>query len=242
MFSGSSRKRDNDERSSVSLSSRHGHDKKKREVSRSTTPYSASHAPPPPPGLPPEASSEERILTPDEEDDSDVSDATHLELYDEPKPSKGKNPPIATVMLSQSSSGNSGKGNTPDIFKGPRDNLDTFLTQCRLYFFLNGDKFDTKDKKTIFIVSYMRGTAYATFEKRLSEYLAGTASNNTKRLFMRLSRLEAELNLVFGSVDKKRAAKRELHMLKQRTAAKDYTANFQRLTAGLNWNDKSLIS
>ena len=43
---------------------------------------------------------------------------------------------------------------------------------------------------------------------------------------MRLSRLEAELNLVFGSVNKKRAAERELHMLKQRTAAKDYTANF----------------
>ena len=76
------------------------------------------------------------------------------------------------------------------------------------------------------MVSYMRGTAYATFEKRLSEYLAGIASDDTKRLFMRLSRLEAELNLVFGSVDKKRAAERELHMLKQRTAAKDYAANF----------------
>ena len=128
MFSGSLRKRDNDERSSVSLSSRYGHDKKKREVSRLTTLYSASHAPPPPPGPPLEALLEERILTPDEEDDSDVSDATHLELYDEPKPSKGKNLPTATVMPSQSSSGNSGKGNTPDVFKGPGDNLDAFLT------------------------------------------------------------------------------------------------------------------
>ena len=80
----------------------------------------------------------------------------------------------------------------------------------------------------------MRSTAYATFEKRLSKYLAGIANNDTKRLFMRLSRLEAELNLVFGSINKKRAAERELHMLKQRTAAKDYTTNFQRLTAGLN--------
>ena len=60
----------------------------------------------------------------------------------------------------------------------------------------------------------MRGTAYTTFEKRLGKYLAGTANDDTKRLFMRLSRLEAELNLVFRSVNKKRAAERELHMLK----------------------------
>ena len=230
MFSRSSRKRDSDERSSVSSSSKHGHDKKKREVSRSLTPYSTSHAPPPPSGPPPEASSEERILTPDEE--SDVSDATYLELYDEPKPSKGKTPVKSTTMPPQSTNSSS-KGNVPDVFRGPRDNLDTFLTQYRLYFFLNSEKFDSEDKKTTFIVSYMRGTAYATFKTRLSEYLAGTASNDTKRIFMRVSKLEAELNLVFRGVDKKRAAKRELHKLKQGTATKDYTANFQRITAGL---------
>ena len=88
----------------------------------------------------------------------------------------------------------------------------------------------------------MRGTAYVTFETRLGEYLAGTASDDTKRMFIRVSELKAKLNLVFRGIDKKRAAKRELYKLKQGIAAKDYAANFQWITAGLGWNDKSLIS
>jgi hypothetical protein len=136
------------------------------------------------------------------------------------------------------------KVNPPDIFRGTGDNLDTFLTQCRLYFFLNAAEFDTQAKKSIFMVSYMRGTAYATFEARLSEYLAEPrrAAQETQRLFGVEGTLEAELKLVFGSVDKKRALERELHLLRQKTSAKDYAANFQRITAGLGWNDPSLMS
>ena len=127
------------------------------------------------------------------------------------------------------------------MFRGPGDNLNAFLTQYRLYFFLNPEKFNTKDKKTTFIVSYIRGTAYATFKTRLSEYLARTTSDNTKRLFIRVSKLESKLNLVFRGINKKRTAKRKLYKLKQGTATKDYAANFQRVTAGLGQNDKSLI-
>ena len=94
MFSRSLRKRDNDERSSISSSSRHGHDKKKREVSRLSILYSASHALPPPLL---EASSEERILTPDEDE---LSNATYLELYNELKLTKGKTPVELTTILS----------------------------------------------------------------------------------------------------------------------------------------------
>jgi len=124
------------------------------------------------------------------------------------------------------------------------DNLDAFLTQCHLYFFLNEDKFEEDEKKTTFMVSYMRGTAYAQFEERLGAYLADPsgAPLETRRLFAQLATFEAELRLVFGSVDKKRLAERELHALKQRTSAKDYAANFQRLTAGLGWNDDALAS
>jgi len=251
MFSGhSSKKRDTDERSSVSTSSRHGHDKKKSrgEASRSSTPYSATHAPPPPStGPPPEQSSEERILTPDEDDE--LSDDTHSVLFDEPIRPKGKEtivqPRQPTVMAptpAPAPATSGVRGNAPDVFRGQGDNLDTFLTQCRLYFFLNQDKFDTEPKMTIFMISYMRETAYATFEARLGEFLGGTPSTGTQRLFGRVSNLEAELRLCFGSVDKKREAERELHRLKQHTSAKDYAANFQRITAGLGWNDESLMS
>ena len=243
MFSGSSRKRDNDERSSVSSSSRHGHDKKKREVSRSSTPYSASHAPPPPSGPPPEASSEERILTPDEDE---LSDDTRSVLFDEPPPNKPKNqekqPARSSPTMPAQSTSSSGKGNAPDVFRGPGDDLDTFLTQCLLYFFLNQEKFEDESKRVTFMISYMRGVAYATFEERLGKYLLGTADSATKKLFSSTDKFVAELNLCFGGSDKKRAAERELHKLKQSTAAKDYAANFQRLTAGLGWNDESLMS
>ena len=77
------------------------------------------------------------------------------------------------------------------------------------------------------------GVAYATFEERLGKYLLGTADSATKQLFSSTDKFVAELNLCFGGSDKKRAAERELYKLKQTTAAKDYAANFQRLTAGL---------
>ena len=88
MFSGALRKRDNDERSSISSSSRHGHDKKKREVSRLSILYSASYALLPPSGLPPEALSKEQILTPDEDE---LSNDTRSVLFNELLPNKLKN-------------------------------------------------------------------------------------------------------------------------------------------------------
>lgn len=54
--------------------------------------------------------------------------------------------------------------------------------------------------------------------------------------------MEEELRLCFKSVDKKRAAEWELYRLKQLAVAKDYAANFQWVTAGLSWNDESLMS
>ena len=85
----------------------------------------------------------------------------------------------------------------------------------------------------MFIISYMRGVAYATFKERLRKYLLGTTDSATKKIFSLTDKFVAELNLCFGGSNKKRATKRELHKLKQSTATKDYIANFQRLTAGL---------
>jgi hypothetical protein len=261
MFSGSlSRKRDTDERSSVSSSSKLGHDKKKTRSEVSITP----RVTPPQRPASQQASTpspKERVLTPvsQEQEDSDPGSdsSSSSDSEQEPEPPKEPEPPREPspepepepVPDPESEPADDddmapAKGNTPDVFRGPQDNLDSFLTQCHLYFFMNDDKFPEEDKKVTYMISYMRGTAYAQFEDRLGAYLADPSgcAIETRRIFASTVTFENELKLVFGSIDKKRTAERELHALQQRTAAKDYAANFQRLSTGLGWNNESLMS
>jgi hypothetical protein len=61
-------------------------------------------------------------------------------------------------------------------------------------------------------------------------------------LFANYDNFAAELESVFGEVDEKRSAERELRMLKQTGSAKQYAQDFRRITAKLDWDDGALMS
>lgn len=208
--------------------------------------HTTPQRPPTPPPPPPEPSSEERVNTPESDsDDSELSDDTRSLLFDEPPrtPSIVQTVPVVQEEINMPSEGRP-KVNPPDVFTGEPTKLKAFLSQCRMYFFLNAKEFDTEDKKTLFMVTYMRDRAYKMFEERASTYLGDPTgcSQDIRRLFGRVTNFENELNLVFGNADEKRAADRELHRVKQTHSAQSYAAEFQRISASLDWNDDSLRS
>lgn len=183
---------------------------------------------------PPIVESRQQLPEDSSEDDSDDSDQT---------------PPTPTPVLVREdimTSNTSGKlkTNPPDEFHGVGGSLKAFLSQSKMYMFLNPKEFATDDKKTIFMVSYMRGTAYKTFENRLNTYISDPTGcdPDARRLFTHLDVFEEELKLVFGNTDEQRMLDRELHALKQKTSARDYAAHFRRVSAELDWDDTALKS
>jgi hypothetical protein len=84
---------------------------------------------------------------------------------------------------------NKAKVNPPEVFKGERGKLKTFMTQANLYMYWNKSEFDTQEKKAMFIISYIRGDAYAFFEDGLNEYLSDPTSYEEKELFTQYNKL-----------------------------------------------------
>lgn len=137
---------------------------------------------------------------------------------------------------------NKAKVNPPETFKGERGKLKTFITQCNLYMYWNRAEFGTAEKRVMFVISYMRGTAYAWIEDRLNEYLMDPTKYDERTLFTNYPYFLRQLNMIFGNIDEKRIAERELKTLRQHTSAADYSAHFQRIAAHLNWGSEALLS
>lgn len=94
------------------------------------------------------------------------------------------------------------------------------------------------------MISYMRGTAYKTFDGRLTEFMLDPTGckSSTRQVFTDMGSFQRELHLMFGDVDETRAADRELHAFRQKTPVGDYAANFQRVAASLDRDDNALMS
>ena len=69
------------------------------------------------------------------------------------------------------------------------------------------------EKKIMFIISYIRGIAYAQIMDRLNKYLTDIIGYEGRRLFNNYQHFQINLTTVFGNVDKKRITKRELKAL-----------------------------
>jgi hypothetical protein len=190
----------------------------------------APRVPPPPP--PPQESSAE------ESEGHDESDNEPMAGNSGPSASAAVQP---TQMVVQDDR-NKAKINPPEPFKGERGKLKTFLTQASLYIYWNSSEFPNDEKKIMFIISYMRGTAYAWIEDRLAGYLINPDTHTDRLVFTNYSRFLTNITTVFGNVDEKRIAERELKVLKQRTSAADYSAHFQRICAHLNWGEEALTA
>jgi len=65
--------------------------------------------------------------------------------------------------------------------------------------------------------------------------------NNKKFIFDNYKKFKNELQRAFKIVDEKWAAKRQLHILKMNKLTVKYVAEFQWITALMNWDDDTLV-
>jgi len=65
--------------------------------------------------------------------------------------------------------------------------------------------------------------------------------NNKKSIFSNYKKFKDELRRAFEVVNEKQAAERRLHILKMNKSAAKYAAEFQRITALMDWDDDALV-
>jgi len=131
------------------------------------------------------------------------------------------------------------------VFTDEREKLRAFLTKLKLYIEFNQAKFRSKMNKGLFIVLYLKDAAFDWVDLKLHEFFDKTSKkwmNNKKSIFNNYKKFKNELWRAFKVVDKKWAVERQLHILKMNKSAVKYAAEFQWITALMNWDDDALVS
>ncbi|KAK3616420.1 hypothetical protein LTR56_025965 [Elasticomyces elasticus] len=128
------------------------------------------------------------------------------------------------------SSGDGMKVGAPGEFTGVRNYVETLILQCRLIFAMELEKLTCQQKRMMYIISYMKD-------------LRSSSSNLTSRITwsIRTSLRNNSDQLSDMATDNGRA-ERALQALRQRGSAAKYKAEFQILSAKLDWNDGALAA
>jgi hypothetical protein len=141
------------------------------------------------------------------------------------------------------------KINLPDEFHGSRQQLRTFLMQSELYIGFNANKFGNDTDKVLWMVSFLRGPAFAWVEPFLEDFMnnktgGGRVStamkDTTKILFRTVKGFKEGISKVYGDIDPDRTAERALQALQQQGSATKYTAEFQQHMHRTHWDDHAL--
>ena len=117
-----------------------------------------------------------------------------------------------------------------------------------LYIGFNSTRFASDTERVLWTVTLFRGAALNWVEGFVQDYLKnhnnGAVSRamqkDTIEIFHTFDGFKEKLMRVFGEVDEKRQASREVQSLKQRGSAATYTAEFQRNAVKTGWNDEAL--
>jgi hypothetical protein len=144
--------------------------------------------------------------------------------------------------------GNGGtKVNPPMEFTGRRDQIKSFRLQCKLYWEMNPDKFNNNARgKLLFAMSYLRGKALEWIQPHMEDYVDNSdpreLNDNTRAVLGSVDLFFAAIKETFDVGNDTLEADRDLRMLRQRTSAATYRAEFSILAAKVGWNDDALAS
>jgi hypothetical protein len=140
---------------------------------------------------------------------------------------------MAQLLHQKQSSGGSPKVKDPEPYYGDRAKLRTFISQCELKFRIEKARFPDDDTKIHFACSFCRSNAWAWVEPSLKK---GECTYKTWDEF------SAAISKAFGEADSREVARRKLKDLKQGSrSASAYWADFQCITADLDYNDAMYI-
>jgi len=131
-----------------------------------------------------------------------------------------------------------------NVFTDKREKLWVFLIKLKLYIEFNQAKFRSEMNKGLFTVSYLKNAVFNWVNLKLHKFLDKTSKkwiNNKKFIFSNYKKFKDELQRAFRVVNKKQAAKRQLHILKINKSTVKYVAKFQWIAALMNWDDDTLV-
>jgi len=131
-----------------------------------------------------------------------------------------------------------------NAFTGKKGKLQAFLVKLKLYIEFNQAKFRFEMNKGLFTISYLKNAAFNWVNLKLHEFLDKTLKkqmNNKKFIFSNYKKFKKELQRAFKVVDKKQAAKRQLHILKMNKLTVKYAAEFQWIATLMNWDNDTLV-
>ncbi|KAM0717753.1 hypothetical protein Q7P37_006085 [Cladosporium fusiforme] len=134
--------------------------------------------------------------------------------------------------------------NAPQEFTGARNQFDAFQMQCMIVFKMT-DKYETAEKKVMFITSYLQGSAYEWIQPHLRDYLTNDEAERkpaTNRMFAGANALFREMEQTFKHGSEELEAERDVQRIYQKGSAARYRAEFQILAAKTSWNDEALAA
>jgi hypothetical protein len=110
---------------------------------------------------------------------------------------------------------------------------------------IGGAKLSTDRKQVLYIISYLRGPAYDWIYPHFKDFLQNPPAEQkaaTKAMFKDYGALFDAMEETFDYGDDTLEAERDIRMLRQKTSAAAYKAEFQILAAKIEWNDDALSS
>jgi hypothetical protein len=125
----------------------------------------------------------------------------------------------------------------PEMFTGKRDELRTFISAVRIYFFNHASEFQDEDSKKGFVASLLGGNALRWFEPY-------TRNPQASQIYYEMSMEDFFSHMMkqWGDIDESATATRKLRALRQTGSVSTYTSSFQQLASLLGWNDEALRS
>ncbi|KAF4776451.1 hypothetical protein HER10_EVM0006305 [Colletotrichum scovillei] len=132
------------------------------------------------------------------------------------------------------------KLSAPITYDGTPGTLKGFLIQVKNYQNFHHGDFTSETEKVVHAASFLRGRALKWFEPIQEEYLSketlDECSTEVRDIYSNFNGFEA-LRSLFQDPDEKRQAERDLAQLRQTKSAKEYSAEFRRLSAQLDLTD-----
>lgn len=112
---------------------------------------------------------------------------------------------------------------TPNDFDGERTQTNRFVTELTLYFGMNGDVYDTDEKKIAFALSYMNGGQAGPWkEMKVAEFATA---------YPTYTNFVVQLKEAFSAADAPGDARAKLKTLRQTGTADEYISQFKTLIA-----------
>jgi hypothetical protein len=125
----------------------------------------------------------------------------------------------------------------PDVFRGRRSEVNSFITQCLLVFSLQPNRFPTEDVKIRYELSLFRDAPLNAVQPHLLKERSELPAWLTS-----LDRLHEYIRTNYGDPDERGTAERKLQTLHQTGSASAYFAEFQQYSAILGWEDEPLVA